>query len=83
MDIERHLARTDRERDLRAGDPQEILRRGYSITHINRRILRDAETIRPGAHIQTMLYRGTVESIVHMSSAAANHVKEEDNGKGQ
>ena len=52
------------EHDVRNGDPIEILRRGYSITRINGRSLRDARDAAAGARIETRLHRGRIESLV-------------------
>ena len=51
---------------LKLSDPRLPLRRGYSITRISgqKEPLRDAATISPGMHIETLLQRGVVKSSV-------------------
>jgi exodeoxyribonuclease VII large subunit len=43
-------------------DPQNILRRGYSITYHDGKPLTDAKGVNPGAVITTRLYKGEIES---------------------
>jgi exodeoxyribonuclease VII large subunit len=44
--------------------PENILKRGYSITLLNGKPLISADKLKPGNRITTQLYRGTVESEV-------------------
>jgi exodeoxyribonuclease VII large subunit len=55
------------ERDVRRSDPAEVLRRGYSITHKNGRILRDPTSISDGDRIETILHLGRLESVVTLA----------------
>ena len=69
MDSKRLLERADAvlnqwERDVRARDPAEVLRRGYSITRANGRMVRDAARLKKGALIETTLHRGKIVSTV-------------------
>jgi exodeoxyribonuclease VII large subunit len=52
------------EKDVRSRDPADVLRRGYSITRVNGRAIRDAADVEPGARIETTLYQGSIESTV-------------------
>lgn len=45
-------------------DPQLVLRRGYSITRINGKVVKDASLLKKGDVMTTQLERGTVESEV-------------------
>lgn len=43
-------------------DPRDTLRRGYSITRVNGKAVRDASEIMEGQELSTTLYRGTIKS---------------------
>lgn len=43
-------------------DPKDTLRRGYSITRVNGKAVRDASAVASGSEIVTTLYRGTLTS---------------------
>ena len=45
-------------------DPTLLLRRGYSMTMKDGRIVRDAATLRAGDEIETRLEKGTIKSII-------------------
>ena len=45
-------------------DPVLLLKRGYSMTLANGRLLRDASQVRTGEEIETRLEKGTIKSIV-------------------
>jgi len=45
-------------------DPVNLLRRGYSITLADGKIVRNAQMLEKGQHIETILYEGKVESVV-------------------
>ncbi|MBI5100742.1 MAG: exodeoxyribonuclease VII large subunit [Nitrospirae bacterium] len=49
---------------LRHLDPANVLKRGYSITTVMGKIIKDASLIREGMEIQTRLYEGALTSIV-------------------
>ena len=55
------------EHDVLSRDPAAILRRGYSITRRNGRIVRDSSEVAVGDHIETQLHRGRVESTVRIA----------------
>jgi exodeoxyribonuclease VII large subunit len=46
-------------------DPVNLLRRGYSITFANGKVVRSAQTLEKGQHIDTILHDGKVESVVN------------------
>jgi len=81
--IKRALERIDLElqtieRDVRRSDPAEILRRGYSITHSNGRIICDAAGLAEGEPIQTVLHRGRLTSIITSAQSSENRTDERD-----
>jgi exodeoxyribonuclease VII large subunit len=45
-------------------DPQNVLRRGYSITLLNRKALKSVDKVTEGDLLKTILYQGKIESIV-------------------
>mgnify|MGYP002522988466 CR=1 FL=1 len=49
---------------LKALDPTLLLARGYSITMHNRRAVKDASQLPPGAEIETRLAKGTIHSVI-------------------
>lgn len=49
---------------LRLVDPQNILKRGYSLTMLNGKILKSAQLVKEGDLLETRLSDGTVESTV-------------------
>lgn len=49
---------------MQALDPTLLLRRGYSITTLHGKAVRDASQLRPGDEIETRVEHGTVRSIV-------------------
>ena len=51
------------ETEVLGQDPARLLSRGYSVTRINGRIVRDAAQVAIGAWMETSLHRGRVESI--------------------
>jgi len=57
-----HIARL--EDKLHLLDPVNMLRRGYSITRADGKIVRNAKILQTGQLIETMLYDGKFESIV-------------------
>lgn len=52
------------EQAVRHLDPENVLKRGYSITRHKGRILRDAASLKKWAVIETILHKGNVTSIV-------------------
>ncbi len=65
------------EQAVRLLDPVRVLRRGYSITRHNGRIIKDASLVKKGAVLDTMLYNGTITSVV----GQAKEVKKESGQK--
>lgn len=58
------------EQAIRLLDPSNVIKRGYSITRFNGKIVRDAEAIKDGAIISTLLYNGTITSVVKKQKEA-------------
>jgi len=53
------------EQKAKSLDPALLLKRGYSMTMKEGKIIRDANTLQPGDEIETRLANGTVHSTVH------------------
>ena len=49
---------------LKALDPQLLLKRGYSITRKDGHAVRDPKTLRKGDEIETVMEKGTIKSII-------------------
>ena len=54
---------------LRLVDPQNIQKRGYSMTLLNGKIVKSVEQINVGDRLETRLGDGTVESVVEKISS--------------
>jgi exodeoxyribonuclease VII large subunit len=65
------------EQALRHLDPVHVLRRGYSITRLKGRTLRDAALLKNGMSIETQLQNGTVTSIVQSGKEAKKSAKKQ------
>lgn len=52
------------EKNLSALNPEKILKRGYSITFINGKVIKDSKDIQRGSKIETILAKGSIESVV-------------------
>jgi exodeoxyribonuclease VII large subunit len=61
---EKHLEHT--ERQIQHLDPANILRRGYSITRLQGKVLKSSEEIESGSIVETELFKGRVISEVKM-----------------
>lgn len=53
------------EERIKALDPQNILKRGYSITFHQGKAVRDASALKTGDEIETKVYKGSIKSIVN------------------
>lgn len=63
--LQKHSGGIDnKEQAIRLLDSANVLRRGYSITRHNGKVLRDASVVKSGMAISTKLFRGAIESIV-------------------
>ena len=49
---------------LQSYDPQLLLKRGYSITLMNGRAIRDPKELKVGDEIETRVEKGTIRSVV-------------------
>ena len=49
-------------------DPQTILRRGYSITRFQGKVIKDISLLNSGDHIQTRILNGTIDSKVEITN---------------
>jgi exodeoxyribonuclease VII large subunit len=68
---------TRAEQAIRHLDPAFVLRRGYSITTLKGKILRDAALLKSGMFIDTQLQNGTVTSIVQSGKEIRKSAKEQ------
>jgi exodeoxyribonuclease VII large subunit len=60
-------------------DPEQVLRRGYSITRHRGKVVKDAAALKKGMIIESTLHKGTVASIVQSGSGKEG----KDHGKKQ
>ena len=60
----RQLALTYLETRLKLLKPENVLKRGYSITRFNGKALKDAEEVQAGGTLVTVLSRGKIESTI-------------------
>ncbi|MCC6730188.1 MAG: exodeoxyribonuclease VII large subunit [Chthonomonadales bacterium] len=58
-------------RDVETLDPANVLRRGYSITRLDGRAVRDAAAVAPGQAVRTQLHRGRILSRVEATEGAS------------
>ncbi len=65
------------EQAIRHLDPANVLKRGYSITTLRGKILRDAAILNNGMSIETQLQNGTVTSIVQSGKEGKKSAKEQ------
>ena len=56
------------ERQVRHLDPVHVLKRGYSITMLNGKAIRDHRMVKTGDTLQTKLLKGEIQSLVQSSS---------------
>lgn len=72
------LKSTDRinalENMTRLLDPANILQRGYSITRINGRAIKNAGNVRPGDRIETTLHQGVIRATVDDTDSASRQL---------
>jgi len=52
------------ENKLQLLKPENVLKRGYSITTVNDKALKASTEVKTGDSIKTQLYKGTLESII-------------------
>lgn len=65
------------EQAIRHLDPADVLRRGFSITRLKGKILRDTVLLKNGVSIETQLQNGTFTSIVQSGKEAKKNAKEQ------
>jgi len=44
--------------------PENILKKGYSISTVDGKILRSADVVKSGQRLKTKLYKGEIESVI-------------------
>ncbi|MCX8028048.1 MAG: exodeoxyribonuclease VII large subunit [Thermodesulfovibrionales bacterium] len=73
-----HISAVDKlQESIRLLNPENILKRGYSITKLKGQALRDANQVKQGDVIETILYKGRINSIVKIEQ---KEVKNKDEG---
>jgi exodeoxyribonuclease VII large subunit len=68
MFLQQAMRLTQAKSQVRALDPVNVLKRGYSITYFKGKALKDAAAVSLGDEIITRLYSGTVSSEVKSKS---------------
>ncbi len=63
-------------------NPLNVLKRGYSITYSNERIVRTSSDVKAGDALRTVLHRGEISSRVEVGKAKKKPVKSRDNKHG-
>jgi exodeoxyribonuclease VII large subunit len=58
-------------------DPEQVLRRGYSITRHRGKVVKDAAMLKNGMVIESTLHKGTVASIVQSGKEGKEHGKKQ------
>jgi exodeoxyribonuclease VII large subunit len=58
-------------------DPEQVLRRGYSITRHRGKVVKDAVALKNGMVIESTLHKGTVASIVQSGKEGKGHGKKQ------
>jgi exodeoxyribonuclease VII large subunit len=58
------LALENIEKNIQIMDPINVLKRGFSITYLNGKAVKDASQLEEGATINTMLFSGTIHSTI-------------------
>jgi exodeoxyribonuclease VII large subunit len=53
--------------------PENVLRRGYSITFLNGKAIKNFEDVQPGDSIDTTIFEGNIRSIVQKTHKSENH----------
>ncbi|MBF0566233.1 MAG: exodeoxyribonuclease VII large subunit [Nitrospirae bacterium] len=56
--------------------PDNVLKRGYSITYCNGKALKDEDDVKLGDHVKTVLYKGAIESTVIIKSGLGSQNEE-------
>jgi exodeoxyribonuclease VII large subunit len=65
------------EQAVRLLDPQNVLRRGYSITRRRGKVIRDASSVRKGDVLETTLYNGNITSVAAGKKERGEHEQEQ------
>lgn len=58
------LALENIEKNIQIMDPINVLKRGFSITYLNGKAIKDVSQLEEGAAINTMLFSGTIDSTI-------------------
>ena len=65
------------EQAVRHLDPEQVLRRGYSITRHRGKVVKDASSLKNGMMIESTLHNGTVASVVRSGKEGKDHGKKQ------
>jgi exodeoxyribonuclease VII large subunit len=58
------LALENIEKNIQMMDPINVLKRGFSITYFNGKLIKDASQLEEGTSINTLLFNGTIDSTI-------------------
>ena len=61
------------ERNIRNMDPKNVLQRGYSITLLNGRAVRNFNEVKEGDQLETSVFKGSIQSIVTDTSKSSEY----------
>jgi len=67
------------EKVIKLLDPANVLKRGYSITHHNGKLLKDVFLLRQGDIIETSLFKGVIRSVVESAKEVKEREQEQAN----
>jgi exodeoxyribonuclease VII large subunit len=67
------------EKVIKLLDPANVLKRGYSITHHNGKLLKDVFLLRQGDIIETSLFKGVIKSVVESAKEVKEREQEQTN----
>ena len=61
------------EKNIRNMDPKNVLKRGFSITLLNGKTIRNINEVNPGDHLDTSVFDGHIQSIVTAANKSSDH----------
>ncbi|MFZ2197356.1 MAG: exodeoxyribonuclease VII large subunit, partial [Thermodesulfovibrionales bacterium] len=67
------------EKVIKLLNPANVLKRGYSITHHNGKLLKDVFLVRQGDIIETSLFKGVIKSVVESAKEVKEREQEQTN----
>jgi exodeoxyribonuclease VII large subunit len=61
------------EKNVRNMDPKNVLKRGYSITLLNGKAVRNVNEVKKGDHLDTSVFEGNIQSTVTATKKSSDH----------